>query len=90
MKDLAILTATDGKGDSVFAATHDGDDGQLIGLMGPDGKMREAFEDAIPVESVLITTTAPVQLVSSEEVMQLANWFERAAMWLAMREGMAD
>ena len=90
MKDLAILTAMDGKGDSFFAATYDGTEGQMVGLVGPDGTMSEAFRDTIPVESVVLTTSSPVQFVTAEEVMHLANWFERAAMWLAMREEMND
>lgn len=88
MKEVGILTGTDAKGDQIFAATYDGDDGPLMTLVGTDGHLSETFDDLVGLDSVVVTTTAPVQLLSVEEVMQMAVWFERAAMWLAMKEEM--
>lgn len=90
MREVGILTGTDPKGDQIFAATYDGDDGPLMSLVGSDGSLSETFDDLVELDSIVITTTAPVQLLSVEEVMQMAVWFERAAMWLAMKEELGD
>ena len=86
MREIGILTGTDPKGDQIFAATYDGDEGQLM-CVAKDQDW-ELFEDLVEMDSVVLTVTAPVQLISADEVMQMAVWFERAAMWLAMKEGL--
>lgn len=86
MREIGILTGEDGKGDQFFAATYDGDDGQLMRIVAADGSIAEDFSDVVPMSSVVLTTTGAVQFISAEEVQQVALWFERAAMWMAMRE----
>ena len=88
MKEIGILSGTDPKGDQIFAATYDGEDGQLMALSNEGGHIFEVFDDLVEMDSVVLTVTAPVQLISADEVMQMAVWFERAAMWLAMKEGL--
>ena len=86
MQEIGILTGEDAKGDQFFAATYDGDDGQLMRLVAVDGSLAEDFSDVVPVTSVVMTVTGPVQFMSASEVQQVSLWFERAAMWLAMKE----
>lgn len=88
MQEIGILTGEDGKGDQFFAATYDGAEGQLMRIVSADGAIAEDFESVVPLSIVVMTTTGAVQFASAEEVQQVALWFERAAMWMAMREEM--
>ena len=88
--EIGILTATDVNDESLFVTQFDGVNGSLVRVYGEDGGLDIEFGNSHfelqESSSIIMRTSGVLQFTSSAEVLQLSMWFERAAMWLAMRE----